>query len=327
MCQDSRRFAANKLNEETETKCFLLATSPSKVHDGFKMSKPSRLISVVVGLVLLLVCGAAVPSKDTVTVEKLLKFPKPLPRHLACFPNTNQLFVYHLFQKPNLVYHWSIKDKKVLKTYNIGQGYNCEGIKISDDGRFTLVASDSVKNFTTKVLLIDNQRKTVVRSIPIPGDISVVSGMEFSTNGQSFRLTINFQKTMCYDTTGTPVSGFDVPEPLKTTNQSVWVVENSKMTPMKEWGVYCRDEAGRTHRLHDNGPNGNLVVTGDNRYVAVGWSGELLIWRLSDGEQIFRKRLAKQSGFIRYDAMDNLILWADTDSNELLGIKIRLQMP
>jgi hypothetical protein len=286
-------------------------------------------LAVVGSCVLLglLAFAADEPSKDSVTVEKLFNFPKPLPRHLTCFANTNQLFVYHLFQKPNLVYHWSIKDKKVLKTYDIGQGYICEGIKISQDGKFTLIACDTEKDFTTKVLLIDNHRKTLVRSIPIPGEIQVVSAMDFSTNGQSFRLTINFQKTMCYDTRGAPVSGFDVPEPLKTTNQNVWVVENSKSTPMKEWGVYCRDEVGRTHRLYDNGPNGNLVVAGDNRYVAVGWSGELLIWRLTDGEQIFRKRLAKQSGFIRYDAADNLILWADTDGSELLGIKIRLQMP
>jgi hypothetical protein len=67
------------------------------------------------------------------------------------------------------------------------------------------------------------------------------------------------------------------------------------MTPMQEWGVYCRDEGGREHRLHDQGVNRNLVVTRDNRYVAVGSSGELLVWRLSDGEQIFRKRLAKQT--------------------------------
>src|SRR4051812_31301615 len=54
----------------------------------------------------------AEPLKVNVTVEKLFNFQKPLTRHLTCFSNTNHLFVYHLFQKPNLVYHWSIKDKK-----------------------------------------------------------------------------------------------------------------------------------------------------------------------------------------------------------------------
>jgi hypothetical protein len=33
----------------------------------------------------------------------------------------------------------------------------------------------SGKDFTTKVLLIDNQGKVLVRNIPIPGDIPVVS--------------------------------------------------------------------------------------------------------------------------------------------------------
>jgi hypothetical protein len=75
--------------------------------------------------------AAAEPSKDIVTVEKLFSFPRPLPRHLTCFSNTNQLFVYHLFQKPNLVYHWSLGEKKVLKTYDIGSGYICNGIKVS----------------------------------------------------------------------------------------------------------------------------------------------------------------------------------------------------
>jgi hypothetical protein len=106
-----------------------------------------------------------------------------------------------------------------------------------------------------------------------------------------------------------------------------WVVENSKMTPVNEWGVYCRDKSGREHRLLDEGVNGNLVITADNRYVAAGSGGELLIWRLSDGKQIFRKRLAKESGFILYDAVDNLILWADTDGSELLGVRIRTQLP
>ena len=69
-------------------------------------------------------------------------------------------------------------------------------------------------------------------------------------------------------------------------------------------------------------PNGNLVVTRDNQYVAVGSAGELLVWRLSDGQQIFRKRLAKQGGFVLYDVTDNLILWADTHGSELLGIRI-----
>jgi hypothetical protein len=264
---------------------------------------------------------------ESVTVEKLLSFPKSLPRHLTCYSNTNDLFVYHLFQKPNLVYHWSLKEKKALKTYEIGDGYICDGIKIGLDGQFTLIACHRDSDFTTKVLLINNERKVLVRSIPIPGDTTVVSAMEFSTNGQSFRLTINFQNTLCYDTTGARVLNFDVPAPLKTTNQSVWVVPNSKMTPMNEWGVYCRDNAGRVHRLFDQGHTSNLVVTTDNRYVAFGTNGELLIWRLSDAQQIFRKRLAKQSGFVVYDATDNLILWADTDGNELLGIRIRLEMP
>jgi hypothetical protein len=151
--------------------------------------------------------------------------------------------------------------------------------------------------------------------------------MQFSTNGESFFLTISFQKTICYDTTGTRISNFDMPKSVTNTNQRVWVVENSKMKAREEWGVYCRDEAGREHRLHDEGVNGNLVVTTDNRYVAVGSRGELLVWRLSDGRQIFRKRLAGQTGFVRYAATDNLILWADTEDSELLGIRIRIQLP
>jgi hypothetical protein len=307
-----------------------------------KTSAEAIVVAVLTGtlfglLIFSTAFAAEEPVKDTVSVEKLIDFPKPLPRHVTAFSNTNQLFVYHLFQNPNLVYHWSIGEKKVLKTYDIGEGYICDGIKISSDGRFTLIACHSNKDFTTKVLLIDNERKTLVRSIPFPGDVSVVSAMQFSTNGESFSVTISFQKTTCYDTTGTKISDFDVPRSLThtnqgvsvvpNTNQRVWVVPNSKMTPMSEWGVYCRDNTGREHRLFDQGHTSNLVVTTDNRYVAFGSNGELLIWRLSDGQQIFRKRLAKQSGFVLYDATDNLILWADVDGSELLGIRVRIQMP
>jgi hypothetical protein len=61
--------------------------------------------------------------------------------------------------------------------------------------------------------------------------------------------------------------------------------------------------------------------------VAEGLNGELLIWRLSDGKQMFRKGLSKQAGSVTYDAADNLILWADTERSELIGIRIGIQIP
>jgi hypothetical protein len=50
---------------------------------------------------------------------------------------------------------------------------------MSQDGRFTLLACGSAKDFTAKVLLIDNQRKALVRNFPIMGDIPVVTAIEF----------------------------------------------------------------------------------------------------------------------------------------------------
>ena len=302
-----------------------------------------------VGLFLLLdlffwvtVFAADEPGKDRVTVEKLFDFPQPFATRLTCFPNTNQFFVYHFVQKPNLVYHWSIKEKKVLKTYDIGRGYVCDGIKISEDGRLTLIACHRNDDFTWKVLLIDNQRKTLIRNIPIDlpavtntgvsenGEVILpaVTAMNFSTNSESFALTGNFRTAICYDTTGRRIPDSDVPASVAITNQRVWVVENSKGTLREKWGVYCRDDAGKEHRLHDYGPNGNLVVTGDNRYVAVGSNGELLVWRLSDAQEISRLHLGR--GLICYDAADNLILWAAASAasgSELFGIRIRIQFP
>ena len=102
-------------------------------------------------------------------------------------------------------------------------------------------------------MLVDNERKAVVRSIPITGYIPVVSDMKFSTNGNSFIITSNFEKKMCFDTSGTRIADFIIPETVAAESPRVRVVENSKGTPSQEWGVYCRDDTGRKHRLHDEG--------------------------------------------------------------------------
>ena len=39
-------------------------------------------------------------------------------------------------------------------------------------------------------------------------------------------------------------------------------------------------------------------MTRDNRYAAADCEGEFLIWRLSDGQKIFQKQLAKNGGFV-----------------------------
>src|SRR5262245_36470946 len=109
--------------------------------------------SVVFGayvLVGLSVWITSVAAEEIVKIEKLLDFPMSHPRQLTFFSNTNEFFVYHLFQKPNLVYHWSLGQKAILKTYDIGEGYICDQITVSTNGRFALIGCHGT-DFTAKV--------------------------------------------------------------------------------------------------------------------------------------------------------------------------------
>ncbi len=266
-------------------------------------------------------------AEVNITVQKLLDFRKPLPRHVTCFPNTNHLFVYHLFQKPNLVYQWDIKQKKVLKTYDLGAGFICDHIRVSPKGRFSLIVGSTQQDFSAKALLIDNRHRTLIRTIPIRDDVSVVTHVQFSTNEQSFILTTNFRNTVGYDTTGARLAHIDASEYGEPKNERVRNVGAAKGRDPNTEGLYYRDDSGQEKRLHSHGVDSDFVITKDGRYLAAGYRGELLIWRLSDGQQVFRRALAKQAGFVAYCAGDNLILWVDVDGGELLGISIRPATP
>src|SRR5204863_9696292 len=107
--------------------------------------------------------------------------------------------VYHLFQKPNVVYQWDIKHKNILKTYKLGDGFICDKIKVSNDGRFTVIACSRSSDSSAKALLVDNQLQQVVQSLPVKEyGIYVV---RFSSNSHSFCLTTASQ-TETYNTAG-----------------------------------------------------------------------------------------------------------------------------
>ena len=154
---------------------------------------------------------------------------------MTCIPGTEtQILVYHVNQKPDVVYQWDVKRKKLLKTYDLGDGFNCEGIDVSPDGRFTVISCDRSYNFdtgrdfATEALLVDNRNEKVVRNIVIP-KLELISDVQFSTNSEAFLINLTYpHKTLAFSTSGEPIQDYNVAEYQYRTTQKVWEVGNSK---------------------------------------------------------------------------------------------------
>lgn len=271
-----------------------------------------------------LLSATNLPPTERITVEKVLDFRNPLPRNLTCIPNTNQLLVYHTSQKPNVVYQWDISRKLVLETYPLGDGFRCNKIFCSPDGRRTIVSCTRSSSFDVghvfddKALLIDNTSRKVIRSIPVEG---AIYDLKSSTNFQLFQATTTLKKSYGFDALGESIPPYNFSYYEAPTNSRVRWVRNAKGLDPQTVGIFCRDDLGNEKHLIGESAHGP-VVTKDN-YVATERWGELIIWRLSDCQQVFKARLAKNTGFVTYCEPLNLILWADNDGSQLMGITIR----
>src|SRR6185295_19210719 len=101
----------------------------------------------------------------------------------------------------------------------------------------------------------------------------------------------------------------------------VWRIESSKST-IETHGLYCKDASGASHRLTHNEWPGNHAVTHDRQFVATTTrDGEFIAWRLDDAKEVAHVQMAKQYGYLQYDAKEDRFLWGDATGNGTSKLK------
>jgi hypothetical protein len=245
-------------------------------------------------------------------------------RNFVFSPVTRQLFVSHTEPKvDDLLYQWNVDTRALQHTYHLGDGYMCDSVTLSPDGRFAVVGCvpHEFGEKPCKTLIIDIKNKRITHDLGRKE--RNFHDVQFDRDGKRFLMTEGIEaKPVVYDTSGKTVDRFDPADFASAKNERVWVVQSSKMT-IRTHGLYCRDAKGRSHRLTHNQWHHNYGLTKDKRYVAATtWDGEFIVWRLSDAKEMARKKMARQYGRLQYDPKNNRFLWGDASYDGTTKLKI-----
>ena len=194
----------------------------------------------------------------------------------------------------------------------------CDNIAADPEGRFLLVGCWPFQGFDCKTLLIDTKEGKITRDLHVSDRIFTA---RFNKNGTKIWMkTSNYQLTgengIVYDLNGNVVRDFDPKDFSYGKNQRLWVIESSKDT-FNTHGLYLKDDEGKTRRLSRNVWHDNFGMTKDGRFVAATtWDGDLIVWRIEDGELVFKRKMASQyGGYMAYDEVQNRFLIGDVVSD------------
>lgn len=254
-------------------------------------------------------------------VVNVLDFGRREVRTFCFCPANRHLFVSHTDKKDDLLYEWSLDDGKIVNTYRLGDGFMCDNVSASVDGRFLLVGCypfplvepAGVKRSDFKTILIDVKAGKSIREFPITGRIRSAC---FDKTSTRILVTLNNGQATVYDLDGHVVRNFEIEGFALSRDKRVWVIESSKVT-LQTHGLYLKDNKGTEHRLTDDVWGDNFRMTKDGRFIAATtWKGQLIVWRCSDGGEVFHKTMAKQSGgYLAYDGEKDRFLIGDESYN------------
>jgi hypothetical protein len=281
---------------------------------------------VVVAVPLLICSASGAEQKERVTIVNVLNLGRAEVRQMAYIPGSSQLLVSHGGNSPSAVYQWNLKKEKLAHTYDLGPRFFCDEIRVSPDAKVVVVACCRVSDFDAKIdwgnkaLILNPAKQSVIRSIDTPERIQRV---QFTPDSQQFLLQMTSYRWVL-DNTGRPVTNDVSVGDTNLQSERAWRVEPSKGRPQATWGLHCRDDSGQVHLLTADEFHDNFAVTTNHYVAATTWKGELVIWRLSDGKEIFRKKMAERYGYLTYDPDEDRILWADALSTKSLKA-VRIQ--
>jgi len=240
---------------------------------------------------------------------------------IALCPSTREILICFGDDK---AYQCNIDTKKCLRSYTVNPESKVYGVALSPDGRWGALLVDPGNQRYRQLMIID----TVEGILAGSSDISRLShSVKFSNTGRYLLVTLlryGAPEPVAYDLSGRRIeanvpAGFSQPQ--------------SKLRAI-------RDQFGKTNpglSLYDSNENeilrievdhwvDNFGITDDNRYIAtVTWDKELIVWRTSDGSEVYRYDL-KTSCYLRYDPVENQFLLAnfeDYGSKYLRALQIR----
>jgi hypothetical protein len=276
-------------------------------------------------LIAVLISVATPPDESSVNVNvsDLLDFQRRDVRNFVFCSETRQLFVSHLDKKDDRLYQWDVDTKKLVHVYRLGDGFFCDNVTLAPDGRVAVVGCFPDKiDGPCKTLILDTREKTIAHDL---GRDDRIFSVRFNRDGTRFLLsTTDFEgsKGVAYETSARRIDKFDPAEFERQTDARIWRIERSKVNADTA-GLYCKDDSGRVHRLTDNEWHDYFGVTKDRRFVAcTTWDGELIVWRLSDGSGVARKKMARQYGYLQYDPKSDRFLWGDATDDGTTKLKV-----
>ncbi|MCY2930079.1 MAG: WD40 repeat domain-containing protein [Planctomycetota bacterium] len=247
--------------------------------------------------------AAPKPQTSAFGLTEVLDFSQTSVSRLGFSPATRNLFVS--FGDDDKLYQWDLNTNTLAHTYRLGEGYRCDSVALSPDGRYLGVGCWPLDAGTRrcKTLILDTQAKRIHKDLGID---SRTYRPQFLPDGKTFAV----DDGRLFDLDTRPVAGPLPPRP-KPAPGSVWRIESSKET-IETHGLYYRDAWGKDHRLTDTEWGDNYGITRDGKYVAATtWDGEVIVWRTKDRKEVFRKRIAVQYGHLAYDPGANRFLLAD----------------
>jgi hypothetical protein len=277
----------------------------SSGQDGHIPTRPGTVVS-----------GLSEDGTSSFRVDEILDFRRREVRTFVFSPATRRLFVSHTDKKDDRLYQWAVDAVRLEHIYRLGEGFLCDYVAASPNGRFLIVGCWPLKGFGGKTLILDTQQHAIVHDLDRQGRVFSV---QFSAEGTRFflRTSTTYDEDsggVVYDISGNRIRDFDPNEFVSGGDVHIWRIPPSKEA-VNTHGLYCRDARGQVHRLTDNEWGDNYALTKDARYLAATtWGGELLVWRLADTKLVFEMKMAQQYGFLQYDPKANRFLWADATS-------------
>ena len=135
-------------------------------------------------LAVLIGSPAAAEPSVPVHVNDLLDLGHRSVRVCVLCCETRRLFISHTEERDDdRLYQWNVDTKTVEHIYRLGDGYMCDNVALSPDGRTVVVGCWPLDSGHCKVLLLDANQKTIARDLGHSGRVFAV---RFNRDGSRF---------------------------------------------------------------------------------------------------------------------------------------------
>jgi WD40 repeat protein len=257
----------------------------------------------------------AVSYDEALHVRDVLDLHRKCVRNFVFCPSSRRLFVSYTDDSNciGMLYEWDIDSKTLVHTYPFGNDCIVDGVYVSPDGNYLLVACFPHDGNECGAFIL-NAKGQDRREIQFSYSVSKAS---FNRQGtlvlvrSVLALGDGDACSKVFDMAGREERNCDMREFTSPGSTSIWRIESTKDT-LHTHGLYYRDANGVSRRMTDNEWIDNYALTGDGANIAATtWDGELIVWRAKDQHQVLCVRLAQAYGYLAYDPDLNCVYIGD----------------